>query len=187
NNRMELTAILKAFEHISGTPRGAHILVLSDSQYAINGITKWVSGWQKNGWKTKTKSDVLNKDLWEKLADLTENKQIEWKYVEGHIGTHGNERVDTIASDFAEGVPVSLYNSDLQNYLITDILKLPNSESQSATRSAKAYAYISLVDGVVKSHKDWTSCEKEVKGKKAKFKKVFSAEEERELMEKWGT
>jgi ribonuclease HI len=186
NNRMELTAILKGFEHLQSLSNDARILVLSDSQYSINGITKWVIGWQKNGWKTSAKGDVLNKDLWEKLVSLTQNKRIEWKYVEGHVGIPGNERVDVIASNYAEGIPVELHSGSADSYHTVDILKISDGKSGGVSKSAKAYSYISLVDGSVKSHKDWASCEKEVKGKKAKFKKVFSKEEEQKTMEEWG-
>lgn len=185
NNRMELTAIVRAFEQVKTEHSSSNILVLSDSEYSINGITKWVSGWQKNGWKTKAKSDVLNKDLWEKLSALVEGKKIEWKHVEGHVGVAGNERVDVIASDLAEGKTVALYSGNLKDYPLKNILELSENANQKSAKSGKAYSYISLVDGSVKAHKDWASCESVVKGKKAKFKKVFSEEEERELIKEW--
>src|SRR3989338_353790 len=107
NNRMELTAAIEALSFFKSYPPKAdqHWFgkIFSDSKYLIDGITKWIFGWQRNGWRTKDRKDVLNRDLWEILYGLTEGKEIEWKYVAGHFGHPENERCDEIAQAFAEG------------------------------------------------------------------------------------
>src|SRR3989338_9482667 len=84
NNRMELLAAIKALQQIQDSR--FKIQVFTDSSYLINGITKWIYGWQKNGWKTKAKQDVENRDLWEKLIEISRNKEIQWKQIGGHVG-----------------------------------------------------------------------------------------------------
>src|SRR3989344_7116936 len=96
NNRMELQAAIEALSFLSNVKGSASakaladrrrsIVFYTDSSYLINGITKWVLGWRKNDWKTTLKKDVENRDLWEKLIDVAKEKQIEWKYVSGHVG-----------------------------------------------------------------------------------------------------
>ncbi len=208
NNRMELTAAIKALQQIQDSrPNAAggqarfKIQVFSDSSYLVNGITKWVHGWQQNGWKTKEKKDVENRDLWEKLVDTSRNKDVQWKQVGGHAGVPGNMRSDEIATAFADGKPVQLYSGVLQSYGIPGILEIPHgpprtdlspdSRSVLGSREArarsrtKAYSYVSLVDGKVETHKTWAECEKKVKGKTAKYKKTLSAEEEKALIAEW--
>ncbi|HEX7724795.1 MAG TPA: ribonuclease H, partial [Candidatus Paceibacterota bacterium] len=99
NNRMEIAA---AIGGLSVTAAGTHATVHTDSSYLINGITKWINGWKRNGWMTKTKDEVLNRDLWEKLHELTSARKITWQYVGGHVGILGNERCDHIATAFAD-------------------------------------------------------------------------------------
>ena len=109
NNRMELTAAIEALKEISVT--NAKIQINSDSKYLIDGITKWIHGWQKNGWRTNDRKGVLNRDLWESLYELTVEKEVEWKYVAGHTGHPENERCDEIALMFAMGLPIKLNNA----------------------------------------------------------------------------
>lgn len=187
NNRMEMMAIIKALENCED----GLITVHSDSKYVISGITQWVFGWEKNDWKTKNKTDVLNKDLWQKLIEVTKDKDIEYKHVEGHVGIAGNERVDTVANSFARGKEVPLFKGDLKDYIV-DLLNMDKDEGaalqKSKTKSkssAKAYSYISMVDGKVESHKTWGECEARVKGKKARFKKTFSKEDEENTIKEW--
>ncbi|MFA6273291.1 MAG: ribonuclease HI [Candidatus Paceibacterota bacterium] len=114
NNRMELTAAIKALLElgIRNYELGkGKIVVNSDSKYLIDGITKWIHGWQRNGWRTKDRKDVLNRDLWESLDKLGTGKNIEWKYVAGHVGHPENERCDEIAQAFAEGKVPKLNDS----------------------------------------------------------------------------
>src|SRR5207245_895868 len=104
NNQMELTAALEGLKRLDqlDTEHGP-IFVYTDSRYLINGITKWVFGWQKNNWITSQKEPVVNQELWEGLLEVTHGKRIEWKYVGGHSGIAGNERCDVIATEFADG------------------------------------------------------------------------------------
>jgi ribonuclease HI len=192
NNRMELTAALRALERVS-KKAAAPVVVHTDSSYVINGITKWVHGWQRNGWLTKEKKDVLNKDLWGPLVEAVQNVPhgIAWEYVGGHVGIKGNERVDTIASDFAENKKVELYDGPRAVYGIdlSDLghdAGLAETKSSSRTRSkAKAHSYVSLVDGVVEVHRTWAECEARVRGKTARFKKALSADDEARLIEEF--
>ena len=95
NNRMEMTAAIKALEHLEAFQGKIHIY--TDSSYVKDGITLWVKNWQKNNWKTSAKKDVKNKDLWQKLLDLLEEKDVEWHWVKGHAGHPGNEKADVLA------------------------------------------------------------------------------------------
>ena len=181
NNRMEMMAIIKALEN---TPDGL-ITIYSDSKYTITGITQWVFGWEKNDWKTKNKTDVLNKDLWQKLIEVTKDKEIEYKHVAGHVGIAGNERVDVIANSFARGKEVVLFNGDQKDYSV-DLLDMKKDTNAVAKKSsAKAFSYISMIEGKIEKHKTWAECEARVKGKKARFKKTFSKEDEDKTIEEW--
>ena len=193
NNKMELMGAISALDHISKNnfTTTEKILIHTDSKYVISGITKWVHGWRKNNWITSQKEEVLNRDLWEKLFSLTVGKKIEWKYVAGHSGTPGNERCDEIATSYATGNNPPLYKGLLLNYSVSlfDLSKVlsvnANKKSKSHSK-AKAYSYLSMLDGVIMKHKTWEECEKRVKGKRgAKFKKALSAEEEKEILKGW--
>jgi ribonuclease HI len=191
NNRMELTACAEGISH---TQKGSSILIHTDSSYVINGITKWISGWKKNNWKTKTKDDVLNKDLWMKLDDCVQVRKVEWKYVGGHIGILGNERCDHIATDFADGNKPKLYTGLLSQYDLPDILNISHDEdslkkkkTSSSKSNTKAYSYVSMVGGVIEVHHTWAECEKRVKGAKgARYKKTTSKENEEEIIREFG-
>lgn len=188
NNEMELTAVVSALSYSINNSMPVHIF--TDSQYTINGITKWVHGWVKNGWQTKDKQEVKNKGLWQSLYDLVEMRgahTITWHHVRGHVGVPGNERVDDIAREFAEGKDVALYRGSLSGYNISDILHINISYAdQQKKAKGVAYSYLSLVDGVLEKHATWAECEARVKGKKAKFKKALSAEHEQEIITEWG-
>lgn len=189
NNRMELTA---AIESLLILKQSKQVELHTDSSYVINGITKWVKGWKKNGWITKEKKDVLNRDLWEELALLEDKHEIEWKHVKGHSGIQLNERVDMIANGFARKETVELYSGSLAKYktVLAGMAKarvVSKSKSKSKAKTGPAYSYVSVLDGKVMTHKTWAECEKRVKGKPAKFKKVFSKEGESALIREWGT
>lgn len=198
NNRMELTGAIKALELVRASVHSAQsVMLYTDSRYVINGITQWISGWKQRGWKTLQKEDVVNRDLWEQLdavvGRLTSiDVRIVWHYVGGHIGIVGNERVDEIASSFAENNIPALFSGDKTKYTynISDISfnaveKKEKSNSKNRSR-AKAYSYISMVDGVVERHATWEECERRVKGvSKTKFKKALSAQDERDIIADW--
>jgi ribonuclease HI len=98
NNRMELTA---AIEGLNALKRPCHVTLSTDSRYVMDGLTKWIKGWQKNGWKTAAKQPVKNADLWQALLDAAKPHRIKWLWVKGHAGHPDNERADKLASDAA--------------------------------------------------------------------------------------
>lgn len=100
NNRMELLAAIKALEFLTEPCR---VTLTTDSQYVRQGITQWMNGWKKKGWKTADKKPVKNKDLWQLLDTLNAKHEVEWKWVKGHSGHHENEIVDDLAREAAEG------------------------------------------------------------------------------------
>ena len=122
NNRMELRAAIEALVRIKDERR--KIIMYCDSTYVVNGITKWVFGWQKKGWKTADKKPVLNRDLWEDLLRATHGRDIDWRRVGGHMGVAGNERSDEIATAYADNLTPKLYSGVLENYGIRNILNV---------------------------------------------------------------
>ena len=98
NNRMELTA---AIEALNALTRPCTVKLSTDSKYVMDGLTKWVQGWKRNGWMTASKKPVKNAELWHALIAATERHEIEWIWVKGHAGHPDNERADTLASDAA--------------------------------------------------------------------------------------
>ena len=98
NNRMEMLAAIKALEALNQPCR---VTLHTDSKYVLDGITRWVFGWQKNGWKTADRKPVKNADLWQALVAAARPHQVEWVWVRGHDGHPENERVDRLASDAA--------------------------------------------------------------------------------------
>lgn len=107
NNRMEMQAALQALKVFQASGQSQSVILYTDSEYLKNGITKWVKGWKKKGWKTAQGKPVLNQDLWETLDELN-SPLVEWQYVRGHSGNEGNERCDAIARAFALGKSPSL-------------------------------------------------------------------------------
>ena len=99
NNRMELMAAIIALEEIN---KDYKINLYTDSNYVKDGITRWISNWKKNSWKTANKKDVKNKDLWIRLDAAIEGKDISWIWVKGHAGNAGNEQADYLARSALE-------------------------------------------------------------------------------------
>lgn len=96
NNRMELTA---AIEALSALTRASTVDLHTDSQYLRGGITGWIHGWKKNGWRTSNRKPVKNVDLWQQLDTLNQKHEVRWHWVKGHAGTEANERADELARD----------------------------------------------------------------------------------------
>jgi len=94
NNRMELTA---AIEALSALDRHTRLTVITDSVYVKDGITKWLHGWKRNGWKTAAKKPVKNEDLWRALDEVVAGHEVTWEWVKGHAGHAENERADELA------------------------------------------------------------------------------------------
>ena len=101
NNRMEMSAVIEALKALK---EPCEVRLHTDSRYVIDGITKWIFGWQKNGWKNSQKKPVLNADLWLELLESRSRHRIDWIWVKGHDGHPENERADRLASDAALSV-----------------------------------------------------------------------------------
>lgn len=95
NNQMELTAAIRALEALN---RPCTVEFYTDSEYLKNGITNWIRGWQRNGWKTASGDPVQNRELWMRLHELTQKHKIDWRWTRGHAGNPNNERVDQLAT-----------------------------------------------------------------------------------------
>lgn len=199
NNRMELSAAIEALlflpNFIDQKDEGDMSTVIhTDSAYVINGITKWVKLWEKNNWMTGQHEGVLNQDMWQALLELSRDRGmkggIEWKKVSGHAGVLGNERVDEIATAFADQKSILLFSGTLEDYekilgaSLSDIsAKTAHKKKSSKKNTGAGYSYISLVGGKVHVDKTWADCEKRVKGTKgAKYKKAMNKEEENDLI-----
>jgi ribonuclease HI len=95
NNRMELTAVIEA---LSALKRESRVRVFTDSEYVRRGITEWLKAWKARDWRTADKKPVKNRDLWERLDAIAARHDVEWRWVKGHSGVPGNERVDALAN-----------------------------------------------------------------------------------------
>ena len=102
NNRMELTAAMEALRQLT---RPCRVSITTDSQYLVKGMTEWIAGWQRKGWRNSKKEPVLNRDLWEELVVLADRHTIEWHWVRGHDGHAENERCDQLAREALLDVP----------------------------------------------------------------------------------
>ena len=202
NNKMELTAAIEALDFVRDLGNAYTINMHVDSQYVINGITKWVAGWEQNGWKNSKKEEVLNRDLWESLAAAVADLQmsgckISWNYTPGHAGIEGNGRADVIATMCADKEDPKLFNGHRGEYIVDltphagdpKLLAVKKSKSpeEKQRQKMKAYSYLSLVNGKLEKHSTWAECEKRVKGVKGtKFKKSVNADDEKAIMKDWG-
>jgi ribonuclease HI len=94
NNRMELTAVIRALQALK---EPCSVAVHSDSRYVVDGMRSWIEGWRRNGWRTAARKPVLNSDLWQELYEAAAPHRIDWVWVRGHDGHPENERVDQLA------------------------------------------------------------------------------------------
>lgn len=111
NNRMELTAVIRALEALK---RPSKVKIYTDSVYVQKGITEWIHGWKTRGWRTSDKKPVKNEELWRELDSLSQQHKIEWIWVKGHAGDVGNERADALANQGVAQVlnkPATLSNT----------------------------------------------------------------------------
>lgn len=140
NNRMELLAAIQALKVFKASGQNQAVTLYTDSRYVIDGITKWIKGWKKKGWKTAQGKAVLNQDLWETLDQLN-LPLVDWQYVQGHSGNEGNERCDAIARAFSLGRPMTLEQAISWDSLSTNsAIGLPVTEvSQTSDISELAY------------------------------------------------
>lgn len=203
NNKMELSAVISALEYSDKNSTSAEFNIYTDSKYVITGAKAWIFGWKRNGWKTMSGGMVKNQDLWESLSDLISGKKINWVLLPGHAGVAGNERCDQIATEFADDInnkntdEDSLFDGKLSDYEHKDILDIyynplliqvakddkKASGSKKTGSSAKAYSYVSKVDGKINIDQNWTDCEKKVKGKRgALYKKSTSLSDQEKII-----
>ncbi len=101
NNRMELTAAIRGLQALI---EPCEVTLYSDSKYVLDGMTKWIAGWQKRGWINASKKPVRNADLWHELIAAAAMHNVDWRWVKGHSGHPENDRVDRLASDAADSV-----------------------------------------------------------------------------------
>lgn len=195
NNRMELVAVIESLRNLYVLLGGkSEVVVFSDSAYVINGITKWIFGWEKNNWQNSKKEPVANADLWQGLKKETAGKNISWRQVPGHSDVAGNERANDIAEEFAFGRKPDLFEGQEKDYAISllegdqplnragkvsDLKKLAKAKSSA---KQKAYSYISLLDGRVEVHATWEECKARVDRKPALYKKALTPAEEAEII-----
>jgi ribonuclease HI len=106
NNRMELTAAIRAFEALK---EPCQVTLFTDSSYVMQGLTEWLPGWKKRGWRTADKKPVKNQDLWQQLDAAAARHVVDWRWVKGHSGHEGNEAADRLAN---EGVALTLAAAD---------------------------------------------------------------------------
>lgn len=166
NNRMEMMAAITGLTH---APTQGAIRVFTDSQYLINGITKWVHTWQRNNWRTRENQPVENQDLWEQLIAVT-SARVTWHYVRGHNGHVLNERANTLAQQQAGSVARS---------------SVTHSPAGSTTTGFPCY--ISYVNGTLSRHATWEACQRAVHGvSHAKFKKVANQQQLDAQLTQWG-
>lgn len=198
NNQMEMMAVIKGLKEVSESSED--VLILTDSTYVIQGITSWIFGWKRKGWKTASGGDVSNKDLWLELDrevfKRKEKSKIKWGYLRGHVGVPGNERCDEIAVHFSKNKYVELYDGSLLGYEIAihDIpedISLPKKKDKddsktNSRKGKKAYSYLSYINGKLFIDKTWSECEARVKGRSGvKFKKSISPEDEKDIIFEW--
>lgn len=200
NNKMELQGVIEGLNYIKNHCPSDEVVVITDSSYVIQGITTWIFGWIKRGWRTMDGKDVANKDQWETLhslvASINKSKgKIIWRHVRGHRGIPGNERVDEIANAFSDNKDANLYEGVLSSYNvpiydITDsqLTKPEDLKSPSQkTSKKKPYSYLSFINNKLERHKTWAECEARVKGRAgARFKKALSEADEKKIISEWG-
>lgn len=200
NNRMEMTAALEALRfclnHYSKNDLQT-IQIFTDSVYVIRGITQWIFGWKKRGWKNAANEEVSNRDIWiefDKIMSAVRFKlecEVKWNFVKGHSGVAGNERCDVIAVAFSKRNYINLYKGSAAAYefdvrALPEIRPLPEMKSKSDNGPKPAAWYLSYLNGILTKHATWAECEAMVKGRPAKFKKVTSPEEEALIKKSWG-
>lgn len=108
NNRMELRAVIEALKLLK---RDCDVVVYTDSAYVQKGISEWIHGWKRNGWRTADKKPVKNDDLWRELDGLAKQHKIDWQWVKGHAGHPGNERADALANQGVETLRADVVRS----------------------------------------------------------------------------
>jgi ribonuclease HI len=178
NNKMELVAVEQTIRFADGMPS----IIYTDSAYVANNIHH-LEAWKSNNWMTRSKTPVANKEVWQKIS-LLPRDNVTFYRLPGHANILGNERADKIATQFADTGNADLKKMSLDQYgegvLKVSVENIKKGKEKS--NKGKAYSYVSVVDGKVETHATWQECEARVKGRNAKFKKVFSESEEKDLI-----
>lgn len=186
NNQMELAAVIEALTFVKEQGMTGVIALHADSTYVLSGISSWLDGWVRKGWVTMAKKPVENRALWEQLLELRDyfGSKLSLVKVAGHSGHDYNERCDELAVAAALGKNPELFSGSTDAYkAILESMTVKPTKSKKSSK--EAYSYVSLVDGTVHVDKTWAACEKHVKGKRAKYQKVFSKEEETDLIQNY--
>jgi ribonuclease HI len=174
NNRMELTAVIEALRRV---PAESRVQVVTDSEYVLKGMTQWLPGWRRRGWRTSTGQPVVNQDLWETLSALVGDR-VSWEWVRGHAGHPENERADALARGYARAQKGGVAPT-----------KPPVGNAAPSPRRAQGQAfplYLSLVDGVPEQHDTWEACRARIHGVRgARCKKCQSAAEVAATLADW--
>ena len=196
NNKMELSGAIAALQHVAHQP--GPVAIYTDSTYVIQGITQWVWGWRKRGWKTAQGGDVLNRDLWEAaLGPRRRARPRRGGLALGagprrHAGQRARRRDRRVVRAAAGHRPVRrtarrLRAADPPTAGRYGAAEAAGRASSSGRSKAAAYSYLSVVDGVSMRHATWAECEGRVKGRAgARFKKATSAADESAILRSWG-
>lgn len=173
NNRMELTAVIEALQHV---PAQTPILIVCDSSYVIEGATKWIKGWRVRNWMTRDEQPVENRDLWEALDSLLD-EHVSWQQVRGHVGHPENERANQLAQWYAAGG---------RGHPPAAPAMPAHVPTAAAMVKGKPF-YLSLLEGQVAKHSTWDDCHQRVHGVSgARYKKVHSVGEAQLVLQSWG-
>lgn len=184
NNAMELSAVIQGINKlVSLQQKVSKLTIHLDSKYVRDGSISWRHGWARNGWITKEKQPISNKDLWQELHSLLNQCAeigivIDWDLVRGHRGIPGNERCDYLATTVADTGIDQSYTGPLSDH--------PNAKNLLSVPKTTEPYYIAFADGVVQKFTKWDDCSQWVRGRKAKYKKVHSTLEEESVLESWG-
>ena len=185
NNRMELTAVIEALRRV---PPPTPVRVITDSQYVMLGITRWLPAWQRRHWRTVGGHPVQNRDLWEQLVTLAAGR-VSWEWVRGHQGHPENTRVDLLARARAREALAARRAAQGNPPAGTTDRASGSEADAAATASARPRwpSYLSLVGSELRRHPDWPSCQRHVHGRRgARFKRCRDAAEERATVTAWG-
>ncbi len=177
NNRMELRA---AIEGLRRAEPGERVRVVTDSVYLLKGISDWIHGWKRRGWRRAQGGPVLNRDLWEELDRLAHGGalKVAWEHVPGHSGHPFNERCDALATAFARGETPELRSGDGS--------WIARAEAVDPLGALEFPVYVSVVNGVLYLDDTWAECEARVKGVKgARYRKARTPEELRRAVNEW--
>jgi ribonuclease HI len=196
NNRMEMRA---AIEGLRRARPGERVHVVTDSKYLHDGISQWVHGWKRRGWKKADGSPVLNRQLWEELDGLARRPglRVSWEHVRGHAGHLMNERCDQIATAFARGEEPELHRAGHSWDSEPASPSAPVPEARAPSQPAEPWtgllpepaaypAYLSYVGGRLEVHSTWAECERRVhQASGARHKRVRTKREYRQAVAEW--